>query len=330
MRLTDVHLELKRNPSGHTYTVARIPGREDVYLGIDLGSRPCLFIATSETTQEPALCSSHISLQLSKLYRLADAGGGLSKQGLFHSICCETTDDAEVGSFLLLIEAFLAYQQGKPIGGEELTSFFRSMLRLFSISPERDLKAERQGLWGELFMMSRIRGLRFWAPFWHSEITQTFDFSSPGKRVEVKTTLGQQRIHQFSHRQVFTLEAQEIIIASLLLREDDVGQSLRDLINACREDLKGGPYFIKLEKAVRRAGMEQSTEIGPIFAPAQAEQELAFFRSADAPHFRVPEPHGVSETRYQVDLSTAPQLARQDLNSWLDTWPSESARLSHD
>jgi hypothetical protein len=195
------------------------------------------------------------------------------------------------------------------------------MARLFAIDPARDLKAERQGLWGELFLMRQIRGFQFWAPFWHSEVRQLFDFSTPNKHLEVKTTIENNRIHHFSHRQLYPLQGEEIIVASLLVIEDDKGLSLRELIDDCRSVLLQTSYYLKLENAVRHAGMEDSSEIGPKFDPADAQLKLGWFHSVDIPHFRVPEPPGVSQTSYRVDLSEAPQLDNDELNIWFDSWP---------
>lgn len=139
-------------------------------------------------------------------------------------------------TFLVLVEAFLG-QGGQCPDMARLTSFFRSMVRLFSVTPARDIEGQRQGLWGELFVMSGVRGFAFWAPFWHSETTRRFDFSASNRRVEVKTTVGPERIHHFSHRQIFALEGEEIVIASLLVCQEGTGLSLRELIQEARVPL---------------------------------------------------------------------------------------------
>jgi hypothetical protein len=286
-----------------------------------------LFVRADERSSEPPLRTAQVSLQLSREYTLA-TGGGSPNRELFHSLCCEASERPEVDTFLILIDAFLARHEGQSVVADTLTSFFRSLVRLFAVSPARDVEAERQGLWGELFVMSCVRGFRFWAPFWHTEPTRRFDFSAPGRRVEVKTTIGVERIHHFSHRQIYALEGEEIVIASLLLREEDGGLSLRELIDGCRLALQDTPFYLKLEKAVRRADMEASSETGPVFDATEATKALAWFRSTDAPHFRMPEPPGVSETRYKVDLSTAPRLDLWELEGWLDSWSATPFELA--
>ena len=319
MSISEIFKKLRDNPSGHAYTVASIPGRDNIFLGSDTVGHPCIFITACERLSDPPLRTSQISLHLSQDYSIALDGGQIKRQSL-HAMLCESLDRTDVESFLTLIEAFLARYAHEEVNGEKLAEFFRSMVKLFSVAPARDLQSERQGLWGELFIMRQMRGFQFWAPFWHSEATRLFDFSNSQKRVEVKTVLGQQRIHHFSHRQLFAVGEEEIVIASILLREEDAGLSLRILVDECRAALIGTPEFLKLEKAVRRAGMESSDAIGPIFDAARAESSISCFKSTDAPHFRVAEPPGVSETHYKVDLSTAPNISQEDLEAWLKTW----------
>ncbi len=203
------------------------------------------------------------------------------------------------------------------------------MIRLFSGGVATDIQAERQGLWGELFLMSQVLGFGFWAPFWHSETIRKFDFTSGRKHVEVKTALGNERVHHFAHRQVYEFEGEQTMIASLLLRKDDGGLSLRELIEQARAALLGGAHYFKLEQAVRQAGME-AEESGPAYDLSEAEESLAWYRAKDAPHFKMPEPAGVSQTHYRVDLSLAPQVSKSELDPWLRTWISTARDMDNE
>ena len=322
MSLAELLSELRDRPSGHAFTVAPVPGNEGVLLGIATTGHPVLFVLAEAGAVEPPLRTNKVSLHIGQTYSLAGMEDS-PRAELLHALHCETSDSADVETFLLLAEAFLARLEAGGLDRHALTSFFRSMVRLFEVTPAKDLQAERRGLWGELFIMSRLRGFRFWAPFWHSEVTRRFDFSSGRNRIEVKITTRPERMHHFSHRQIYAIEGEEIVVASIVATEDDSGLSLRQLIEDCRGALLGTPDYLKLEKAVRRAGMESSTEPGPVIGAAEAEESLAWFRSRDVPHFRVPEPSGVTETRYRVDLSTAPRLTTVELDEWLRLWSPE-------
>ena len=322
MSLAALLSELKDRPSGHAFTVAPVPGNQDVFLGLDTTGHAVLFVLAEAGAVEPPLRTDKVSLHIGQSYSLA-AMDDSPRVELMHALRCETSDPADVETFLLLAEVFLARQEAGGANRQSLTSFFRSMVRLFAVTPAKDLQAERRGLWGELFMMSRVRGFRFWAPFWHSEVTRRFDFSCRRNRVEVKLTTRPERTHHFSHRQIYAIEGEEIVVASILGTEDDSGLSLRQLIEECRGALLGTPDYLKLEKAVRRAGMESRSEPGPIIGDAEAEESLAWLRSRDVPHFLVPEPPGVTETRYRVDLSTAPRITTVELDEWLHIWSLE-------
>ncbi len=326
MRAVELFQQLKETPSGHAFTIIAVPEHENVYLGIDAALRPCLFVRGAGKSLEPPLRTSHVSLQLGQEFTVAPMGETVRSERL-HALCCETSDPADVDTFLVLVEAFLARYKEDQVDQAGLCAFFRSMARLFSVGSSSDLQGERQGLWGELYFMRRVRGFTFWIQYWHSETTRKFDFSAGTKRVEVKTAAGGERIHYFAHRQIYELEGEEIMIISLLLRKEDAGLSLKELIEQARVALRGSEHYFKLEQAVRQAGMEAEGETGPAFDATEAEQCLAWYRAADAPHFRMAEPPGVSQTHYRVDLSTAPQVDAAEKSRWLEAWAAPKLTL---
>ena|SRR2546422_843232 len=320
MHLTELFQHLVSKRSGHTFDAEPLPPGDRMYLAADSAGRPALFVVADQEQISAPLRTSQISLRPSETYVLTLSDGSQRRE-TFHAIICDAAEEPEVRTFLLLLGAFLsARSQSSPPGYAEFQEFFRSMIRLFAVKHAPNLREERQGLWGELFLMSTVRGFRFWAPFWHNPVTQLFDFSVPSKHVEVKTTLSADRVHRFSHRQIFALENEQIRVASLILTENAAGLSLATLISEAREQLAGTYHYLKLEAATRRSGMETGAEEGPCFDADLAIASLNWYRSTDLPQFRSPEPLGVSETSYRVDVSLASPLERPELDKWLDTW----------
>jgi len=311
--------KLAAEPSGHEFTVEAFPGVTGALLGADRSGRPVLFVESDRRGYQPTLRTTHISLQLHQRFRLSP-GRTEPITAPFHALRCESVEAADIRTFLLLVDAFVRECLGDSPTADSLSAFFRSLVRLFSVGHSSDVAAERQGLWGELSLMSVVRGFEFWVPFWHSEPTRRFDFSSGHHRVEVKTAVGSARVHHFSHAQLFPTNQEDILIASLLLHEDDSGLSLRDLIDQAHSTLSKPADLLKLERAIRRAVMESRDEPGPAYDLADARRSLAWYRVADAPHFQVPEPPGVSHTRYRVDLATAPAVEIEAVAAWLDQW----------
>ncbi len=326
MSLRELYRKLAEKPSGHEYTASKIEGWNNVYLATNLMLHPVLIVETSDFSVRAPLRAARVSFRPNQELNVS-VGHSPSRKGRFHILICESSEQSDIGNFLILIEAFVASHYGSEITEDEMASFFRSMIRLFAIKPASDLDSRRQGLWGELFIMQKINGFLFWAPSWHGSVTGLFDFSSHRRHVEVKTTLSSQRIHHFSHRQIWEAEGEQILIASLMLQKDVSGLSLRDLINRCRAALRGTPDYLKLEFAIRYAGMNDEQISGPQFDAAKADRDLSWFKATDAPHFRVPEPEGVSETSYKVDLTKATPLSPEELKNWLVSWASSITKI---
>ncbi|MGO4119076.1 hypothetical protein ACEQ6C_38440, partial [Rhizobium ruizarguesonis] len=78
--------------------------------------------------------------------------------------------------------------------------------------------------------------------------------------------------------------------------------------------------FIKLENAIRKAGMQNLSEIGPRFDYTEASRHIAWFWSDFVPRFNQAEPPGVSNTHYRVNLATVEQVNDDELRKWLNTW----------
>lgn len=316
--LSELLSRLRESPTAHPFTAAQLRPKEGVYLAIDDAGHPCLFLQAGAKLAEASVRTSGLLLQPNQEYLLTFEDG-TAQSGRYHLMACLSSQGSDEEGFLVLIEAFFLRRDSVP-QDQALVSLFHSMVRLFAVSQVRDLRSERQGLWGELFTMSRVRGFAFWAPYWHSEPTRLFDFFGASGRVEVKTALGTERVHHFSHRQIYATEGEEILVASLLLREEGSGVTLKELIMQCRIELRDTPHYLKIERAARRAGMAGTTETGPSYDPASAERDLAWYRAAGIPHFRLPEPVGVSETHYRADLTNAPRLSPDELEAWLSGW----------
>lgn len=317
--LFKIYNNLRKKPTGYAFSAIKIDRWKNVYFAIYSRDNPVLFIETEHRSNNPPLQTTKTLLRMSQELRIYSEGIPLKKRR-FHMLLCKSTNKIDKEYFIILIDAFLSSLEEREIGEDDLITFFRTMVRLFKVSSTPNLEVGRQGLWGELFLMRHVQGYKFWAPFWHGKATRLFDFSNQKKHIEIKTTKSDSRIHRFSHNQIFSVSGEDIFVASLMLREDCAGLSLRTLIEECRTTLKGTPHYYKLEISVRHVGMEDRSTEGPRFNETHAEKYLLWFKSTDVPHFRLPEPQGVLDTRYKVDLSLASPVSIIDINKWLHSW----------
>lgn len=243
---------------------------------------------------------------------------GESRREIVHVLTCCSDAPAIADTFGVLCEAFLITSaQRDP---NRLITLFSTLARLFAVSPEVNPKSEQQGLWGELLFMFWTGRPRSWMAFWHSDPALLHDFAVGNLRLEVKTGSGESRNHTFSHRQLFC-EEKDVVVCSLLVRADDTGVALRDLVDRMRGHVRHDFVLLtKLETAVRRAGLSDPNVSGPRFDEVEAKNALIFVRSNHIPRFPMPEPPGVTSTIYRAAVDLSPSLGPDELAAWLELW----------
>jgi len=289
---------------------------DGIFFGIDNEGHPILFVATEQIRVIPSIRTSQIRVEFCKKYKLI-VSEYEEREVVYHSILCLSNDLQDIQTFVAVLDSVLDELRGN-ISVETLNSVFHSLVNLFSMSPEGDAVSAQRGLWAELFFMQQNRGFSFWAPSWHSEPYRLFDFSTGSMRTEIKSTTRQERIHEFSHNQLVTITDDRIAVVSFLLQEDDTGISLRELIESAKTELTGTPDYIKLERAIRNARMNDPNVEGPKFSSTYATQNTSWFRSTNIPRFPIQEPTGVTGTHYRSDLTQSRSMSQQEISEWIE------------
>jgi len=314
--------ELKSTKAKHTYNVVQIPEREGLYVGSDSGHRVVIFIKSDNEPAVPSIKTDKLQVDFSSDYQLY-LNGKQSVVSKFHSIRCLSNDPDDTRLFIDIIESIIS-DPNTDFKAHSLSSIFYALVGLFETAPQQDVRKERQGLWGELFFMRQHGGYEKWIPVWHSDPSRLFDFSMDSKRIEVKTSIKPERIHEFSHRQLFSIGSEKVAVVSIMLRGEDTGLSLRTLINEAKAKLKGKPHYIRLERAIIKADMDEPTEEGPRYHEAEAHSQLAWYEIENVPHFPIPEPQGVSGTHYRSDLTTAQKMPEEEIRKTIEDWGHET------
>ncbi|MEA3357623.1 MAG: PD-(D/E)XK motif protein [Patescibacteria group bacterium] len=319
MTLNSLYQELKSGkPNEGSFKVRPFSSR--IYFGLDADKKPSLFVVEDkgDVDRQFSFKTSKITIELSREYELVFEDSS-KKNIICHRLTCSSSDQGDLRAFLSIMQAYIDTASSYDLSRDGLTSFFHSLVRLFRIEPEKELLLAREGLWAELFFMKTHGGFEKWAASWHSDPLNIFDFSVRGKRIEVKSTLKNERIHEFSHAQVYS-RSDDIKIVSLMLRTDDAGESLKSLIIEARDSFKKTSHFFKLERVVRKAGMENIEEEGPKYSASFAQDNLLWFNASDVPRFNTTEPEGVSCTHYRSDFTKAHRLSVEDIQNWIDKW----------
>lgn len=186
---------------------------------------------------------------------------------------------------------------------EKLLKHFLELKNLFSYE-KKISKIELEGMFGELFAMYILKinyGIDI-SHYYQKEDRRKFDFNlSEKKKIEVKTTLKEDRIHHFLHQQLDT-DRLDIRVISILLQKDDAGMSLLDLINECK-DLFSGYFDIILHIEMMTKNIDLD-ELGSIkFNYQYAKTNFKIYDAIKIPRIKERNIDGVFNVEYDIDFS---------------------------
>lgn len=200
---------------------------------------------------------------------------------------------------------------------EKLLKYFLELKNLFSYE-KKFSKIELEGMFGELFAMYILKinyGVDI-SIYYQKEDRRKFDFSlSERKKIEVKTTLKEDRIHHFLHQQLDT-DRLDIKIISILLQKDDAGMSLLDLINKCKDLFSG--YFeiiLHIEMMTKNIDIDELDIIK--FNYYYAKTNFKIYDAIKIPRIKEKDIEGVFNVEYDIDFSNAQNDTIEEFIEWI-------------
>ncbi|WP_340028673.1 PD-(D/E)XK motif protein [Paenibacillus sp. FSL H7-0940] len=238
-----------------------------------------------------------------------------------HILTCLGTQLDEQLAFVRLTESFSKhFTSSNP---QILNELFSALVNLFAQGGKFNI-FELQGLFTELYVIKYFRdnGLNI-SSFWQKQNKLNFDFTiNRKKRMEVKSTLQSNRTHHFKHEQLLS-ELYDIVIVSCLLRKDDAGLSLFDLINEvrviCASDYRSLLY---IEQFIKNISDDKLHEMK--YDQTYIEKNIRFFPGSSVPKFNETQPNGVTHTEYNSNLSMASQIPLSAVIEWFNDVEDET------
>lgn len=197
----------------------------------------------------------------------------------------------------------------------KLLKHFLELKNLFSYE-KKISKIELEGMFGELFAMYILKinyGVDI-SLYYQKEDRRKFDFNlSEKKKIEVKTTLKEDRIHHFLHQQLDT-DRLDIRVISILLQKDDAGMSLLDLINECKDLFSG--YFeiiLHIEMMTKNIDIDELNSIK--FNYHYAKTNFKIYDAMKIPKIKERNIEGVFNVEYDVDFSN---IQNESIGKFID------------
>lgn len=299
-----------------TFNAVPIPDYDQHRLARSSSGYPSVLLYSRDvetTSYSTPVVLEHITVSYDQECRVTRPGL-TAEEGRFTIVSCGGPRYLE-NYFLQVIAALIAAIGNTP-SKQDVRQAVDAMIELFR-SLSRPPKQSVQGLWAEVFLISKSTNPALMAEAWHAYTTETYDFASGEERIEVKSTSGRTRTHYFSLEQLRPPPGSRVVVASVFVERSGAGSTLNSLIANLRTRLTDRPDLIlKIETLVGatlgaavRHGMAEGFDL------ELARASLRIYAASAIPSFDGPLPDGVSEVRFRADLEEVDELDRATLSS---------------
>ena len=216
-----------------------------------------------------------------------------------HIIRCLVETKKEEEIFVELTTLFDV--PSKSVDQEESILEIVAILTEFFSNKTEPTYRELQGLFAELYTIWSYKDILNLAIFWQSRDRMKFDFSLTERdKIEVKSTIKNERRHHFKHEQLWS-EIYNIHVVSYMLRADDEGLSLYELINMTKPLLRMYPQkTLIVDRYVKNTSEERLRETR--YNEYLLKQCRKIYNASDIPKFTEQTPSGVSNAEYDCIL----------------------------
>lgn len=303
MQLLADFTQLEPASSPNTFNAVRLPGGRKDYLGKDQHGAPVFLVADEgEPVYRPVVQHRHLSAAFCMLCRLDVDGAEVV--GKFALIRFEGNATELHELFIRCVRAAIA---DLPASAEtpDIEARVNRLLGLFR-ALARPTGREISGLWAELFCIVASGDAPVAVDRWHADNAEAFDFSWGQGRLEVKSTVGAFRIHDFSLDQLQPPNGGSGYVASLMLKAVNGGKGVLDLAKKIEEQLNGDVSLqTKLwSLLVQSLGSDFSDALDRRFDVDLAAKQLSLFRMEDVPNLPPISDSRISSVRFKSDLSS--------------------------
>ena len=286
------------------FAVRIVPDHDCYFIGKDTAGQACLLVETRHEARRkpPPIRLESVDAQFELACQIADPGGQI-REGSFTVVRCRSLDIETIRYFLSVCGIIMRHLGDSP-SRTELAAAVRRIASIFqniSKPPVRPLN----GLFGELFVISRSRYPARAVAAWRNDEKSRFDFSAGDVRMDVKSCAGRVRSHTFSYDQCNPPPSTQAVVASLMVERIPGGISIDELIASIEARIsRSEDLVLKLHEIVASTlGSELTRSLRVTFDPRLSESSLQWFDLREIPAVRGSLPTRVSDVHFVVDLS---------------------------
>ncbi len=299
-------LSLPENESVKTLNAIPIPECLNFRIAVDVDGYPVLLLPTFGASNVSSLRNRRLKyIQFEPKVDCKISEGDNASFQQFSLITFASSDKVLQEYFLQISAIFIKSIQSKETYREAVETLNRyiEIFRTLSEPPTNTVL----GLWAEVFLIENSSNPKILLSYWHNSPEEKFDFNAGEEKIEVKSTSGFERIHEFSSEQLNPIPNTQVLVASIITRQTHLGKTIQELIQSITSRIHDNNELAeKLNSVVSKtlgSSLEQSIKIK--FDYQAAKSSLRFYKHQDISRVEgIYIPTEVSGVRYKSDLSS--------------------------
>lgn len=296
------------------YSVLSVPERSEYFVGKNSLSQASFILHTTRDTnkilQPIHLKTLDVQFDIPCNFIKADA---LKKEEKFTIISCKSDDEDTITYFLSICYNILCLLGDQP-KQEEIVKAIEQIVSIFEKLRYPSIRS-LNGLFGELYIILNSKNPMKSVEAWRTDSKSRFDFTFEELRIEVKTTSGRVRNHNFSYDQCNPPSDTKTLVASLFVEQVSNGITLKSTIEQISDLIySDSDLLYKLHSTVAATlGSTLNEALKVSFDPYLTDSSLMFFDVNEIPAIRNPLPKGVTNMHFNSDLSECNSISIEHL-----------------
>ena len=263
------------------YYVTAFEGFKSHFLGINNKNQIALLLKTTNNEDKRFADFKGKNLQI-----LYDRESSINNNGEFKrdrlTVLQLISDEINIKEYFIDISKILLNKLGENPKLNSVDKELENVKDIFLNLRKSRIK-EEIGLWGELFLIYIQKNKEKAISSWHINSKDRIDFNSGTVKLEVKTTLSNDRKHIFKLNQLRNHYSENVLVCSIMTNEIEKGLSIIDLVKNISNGIDSDSKF-KLEQKISSVLGNELFNIGlRNFDESSAKDSLKIYNSENIP-----------------------------------------------
>lgn len=311
-------LENKSPKSGDSYAIASLPKIKNHKLGISQNGQPIFFIKCDDNTKAKSLDTKleFISVLYNRQCHLINKKGKI-EEDIYTVISLKSDSDYLQEYFLKIVFILIKNISEEPLL-KDLKIEIEKLINLFTKFSKPPLKTI-QGLWAELLIIEQSKNPDYLIESWHNSTSDKYDFKDGTDKIEVKSTIKNRRIHNFSLEQLTPNSNSKLVVSSIFSIETGTGVNIFDLVDKIESKITNKNLSFRVNEMIAvTLGKDFEKAFDVFFDYQFAIDSIQHYNSVDIPTISNNQiPTDIMNVRFDCDLTNVKTVSKTKTKSKL-------------